>query len=243
MTGTLVYSLALGCLDIIGIAHAFREHGFGDALAATVVVPWGLYRGVESFWHKEPVAGSGLDRRYKRFMERARDERRSRDPAWGQPSKNSSKAVGEDADGLLRVSDDTVVMYGTAMANLYAALPVDLCARKSQGEADDERAQSAFAALDSTALEDYAQARFAGVAAEIHDLPILARDSAAADSAWRNIGIAVGPENARRLAMVLDAPDKASVEDRCWASRTIYFQISTLPVHQSASLMRTLLVQ
>jgi len=50
---TLFYILLSG-LFIIGIIHSAKKHGTGDVALSVVAFPFGIYRGVESFWHKNP---------------------------------------------------------------------------------------------------------------------------------------------------------------------------------------------
>jgi len=58
-----------------------------------------------------------------------------------QSPSGQSQALASDAsgyvnwrDGLLRVDDDTLLMYAAGMAHLYASLPIDLCALPLRGE-------------------------------------------------------------------------------------------------------------
>jgi hypothetical protein len=40
-------------LWIMGIAHSANKHRLNDTVVSVLIPPWGLYRGVESFWHKD----------------------------------------------------------------------------------------------------------------------------------------------------------------------------------------------
>ncbi len=241
----LISCIAFAALDVVGIAHALKEHGRWDAVVATIVVPWGLYRGAEKFWHKDSDVGADLNVRYKRFMDRAVAARHRSDPLWGHVKSPSGATdangrVNSD-EGLLRISDDTLVMYAAGKAHLYAALPIDLCAGRPASDANEKRAQQAYAAMDSTTLEDYAVAVISSAAAESEGKQIVPLDSAAADSGAANIRVALGPEKGALLFGVQSDPSRATEEQRCWMSRTLYFQLVTLPPHQGASLMRWLM--
>jgi len=96
-------------------------------------------------------------------------------------------------------------------------------------------------AMDSVVLKRYAAAEAAAVAAEELALPGVPWDTLTTTAAWRDIGIQVGEHQAQRLASTLDAPQSATDEDRCWAMRTLYFKVLSIPPHEGATLLRGLM--
>lgn len=40
----------------LGIYHSVKKHSAGDAVASILIPPWGYYRGIEVFWHKDETA-------------------------------------------------------------------------------------------------------------------------------------------------------------------------------------------
>jgi len=63
ISGILLYILYL-CgviLYCIGGIHSYRKHSGGDLVFCILIPPWGLYRGIESFWHKNANSLSYID--------------------------------------------------------------------------------------------------------------------------------------------------------------------------------------
>src|ERR1035437_9719807 len=58
--GGWIFSLVLMFLWGIGIVHSIKKHDNFDAVVS-FFPPWGIYRGVESYWHKDEVTISDID--------------------------------------------------------------------------------------------------------------------------------------------------------------------------------------
>ena len=49
----IVAFISLGIVQCVGVDHARSSHGDWDATASSWFPPWGVYRGIESFFHKD----------------------------------------------------------------------------------------------------------------------------------------------------------------------------------------------
>lgn len=49
---SLLFYVGFGGLWVSGIFHGANKHSAGDGIMSAFIPPWGIYRGVEQFWHK-----------------------------------------------------------------------------------------------------------------------------------------------------------------------------------------------
>ncbi len=50
---TYLLYILLSAAYVLGLFHSFKKHGAGDGFLGTVLFPYAMYRGVESFWHND----------------------------------------------------------------------------------------------------------------------------------------------------------------------------------------------
>jgi hypothetical protein len=142
--------------------------------------------------------------------------------------------------GLLRVDDDTVRAFFTALGDMLARVDTNTCAAIARGAIQPAAMEIALTYIPPQRIDGFLHANTAAILAEVEDAPVPPLDEKAVTQAMQQFLAALGPEDQQRYKRIDQAQGKLSDDDQCWLVRAMYGSVATLAEPYASVWARTL---
>ena len=142
--------------------------------------------------------------------------------------------------GLLRVNDEKVRAFFTALGDMLARVDTATCSAIARGEMQPAAMATALTYIPPQRIDGYLGARTAALLAEVEDAPVSPLDETAMTQAMQQFQVALGPEGQQRYARIEQARAEISDDDQCWLARAMYGGVATLAEPYASVWARTL---
>jgi len=136
---------------------------------------------------------------------------------------------GRISTGVNRLDDARLRAYFVAWGDMLARLDQQTCAAIARGDVEPDAMQVALSYIPAREAGDFLNALLTAEAAEQENAEIPPLDSAAVALASNEFYASLSDEDRQRYVRIGEAGDQLSDEDRCWAGRTVFGRIGTLP--------------
>jgi len=206
-----------------------------------------------ALWYRERAATNGtpgplpapnlsrFDAAFERHMTELADVPAFRERLQGLPRKEVRTAIQSlAAKGMRRLPDERLEARTRIVARMLQELDVETCGAMATGKQNDAVHDAAVIVLDPPSLDEWVALSFEAARAELENAPAERPSPQELQLALGALFERVPEADAGRLRQALASLSEQTPSEACWAARTTYAAVPSLPVPVARVLAREL---